>query len=292
MKGTAPSRPSWMGPSTSLFACVCLVLHLFSSGCAPLQPERPPEPRQKAEKVWRGFWSGQQQRVSTLPGFSMQGSLNIFTPKRNRRITFELWGNPPTPLRLHLRAGIGTTISIWAIHSDRILIFSPRNNRAYSADNTARATQAMGLRLPFTLPGMVQVLTGNWKNILWRDYLQTEYLAKERAYAFYPRGEKRVDKIVLDGKSRVVSLSGKHPYEWTLKRKDLTSRQGRVLSRRIELTTAREEELILRVKDFEPRKSPWPREDLRISLPPDTMIRSLTSPGQKREKQKQTTEED
>ncbi|MCF8030521.1 MAG: hypothetical protein K9K39_06465 [Desulfohalobiaceae bacterium] len=257
-----------------------------------MQPERPPAPRQKAKEVWREFWSGQQQRVSTLPGFSMQGSLNIFTPKRNRRVTFELWGNPPTPLRLHLRAGIGTTISMWVIHSDGILIFSPRNNRAYSADNTARATQALGLRLPFTLPEMMQVLTGNWKNILWRDYLQTEYLPEERGYAFYPRGKKRVDKILLDGKSRVVSLSGKHPYEWTLERKDLTTRQGRVLSRRIELTTARDEELILRVKDFQTRTSPWPREDLRISLPPDTMVRSLTSPGQKREKQEQTTQED
>jgi len=281
-----------MGPSTCLFACVCLALLLFSSGCAPLQPEHPAAPRQKAEKVWRGFWSGQQQRVSSFPGFSMQGSLNIFTPTRNRRVTFELWGNPPAPLRLQLRAGIGTTISIWEIRGDRVLIFSPRKNRAYSADNTARATQAMGLRLPFTLPEMMQVLTGNWKNILWRDYLQTKYLPEERGYAFYPHGEKRVDKIVLDGNSRVVSLSGKHPYEWTMERKDLTTRQGRVLSRRIELTTARDEELILRVKDFQPRNSPWPREDLRISLPPDIMVRPLSTPGQKREKHKQTTEED
>lgn len=264
------------GTSAGLLAFACLLLLIWpGSGCAPLQREKPPVSPQKANSTWASFWS-RQERTPSLAGASLQGSLNIFTPEQKRRITFELWGNPPAPLRLHLRAGLGTTISTWEIGRDRVLIFFPRDNRAYIAENTARASAAMGLRLPFSLPRMTQLLTGNWKGLLWREYERFEVLPKGR-FAFYPRDEQRIARVVLDRKARIVALSGNRPHQWRLERKDLTTRKGHILSQRMELTTGRDEELILRIKEFEPRRTPWPESDLRLSLPPDTMIRSLRS---------------
>jgi outer membrane biogenesis lipoprotein LolB len=262
--------------SAGPFLLFCLLLAIWAgSGCAPLQEEKPPLSPERAESTWAAFWSG-QERLASLPGASLQGSLNIFTPEQKRRITFELWGNPPTPLRLHLRAGLGTTISIWEIRRDRVLVFFPRNNRAYIAKNTAQATAAMGLRLPFSLSGMTRLLTGSWQGLLWREYDRFEVLPGE-GYAFYPQGKRRIARVVLDRKARIVALSGNRPHSWRLKRKDLTTREGHVLSQRMELSTERDEELILRIKEFEPRDLPWPEADLRLSLPPDTMVRPLPS---------------
>lgn len=264
------------GTSAGLLAFACLLLLIWAgSGCAPLQREKPPVSSQEASSTWASFWS-RQEGTPSLPGASLQGSLNIFTPEQKRRITFELWGNLPTPLRLHLRAGIGATISIWEIRRDRILIFSPRDNRAYIAENTAQATATMGLQLPFSLPRMTQLLTGNWKGLLWREYERFEVLPGGK-YAFYPRDNQRIGRVILDRKARIVALSGDRPHEWHLERKDLTSRKGYVLSQRMELTTERDEELILRIKEFQPRSDPWPEADLRLDLPPDTMVRSLGS---------------
>lgn len=267
----------WTGSSTGLVCFVCLLLLVWAgSGCAPLQREAPSVSPEKANGIWSAFWS-RQERIASLPGASLRGSLNIFTPEQKRRITFELWGNPPTPLRLHLRAGLGTTISMWEIRGDRILIFSPRNNQAYIAENTARATAAMGLRLPFSLPRMTQLLTGSWSELLPRQYERFQALPQER-YAFYPRGKQRIDRVVLDHRSRIVALSGDSPHGWRLERKELTTREGRVLSQRLELTTQRHEELILRIKAFDPRSDPWPEEDLQLDLPTDTQMRSLGAP--------------
>jgi hypothetical protein len=258
------------------------------AGCAPLRREKPPAAPQEAEATWAAFWS-RQDRIPSLPGASLRGSLNIFTPDQKRRITFELWGNPPTPLRLHLRAGLGTTISLWDIRRNRILIFSPRNNRAYIADNTAQATSAMGLRLPFSLPRMMQLLTGDWGDLLGREYERFEALPGGK-YAFYFPDGQRIDRIILDHRARLVALSGEHPYAWRLERKELVTREKRILSQRIDLTTERDEELILRIKEFEPRSAPWSEADLRLSLPRDTMIRSLHSPEAGSGKQEDGTE--
>jgi hypothetical protein len=259
--------------AASLLVCACLLLIWGVVGCAPLYREKPPAPDKDAGSIWAAFWS-RQDRAPLLPGASLQGSLNIFTPEQKRRITFELWGNQPTPLRLHLRAGLGATISVWEVRDDRTLIFNPRENRAYVADNTAQATAALGLRLPFGLPDLTKLLTGSWQGLLPREYERVE-TARRGGYAYFLQGDGRIDRVVLDGESRVVALSGDRPYGWNLERKALSIREDRFLSQRVDLTTQRGEELILRVKEFEPRSTPWPESDLRLSLPPDTMLQSL-----------------
>ena len=255
----------------------CLALLAALGACAPLHKESPRIPRGEADSTWTAFWSD-QDRLAPLPGASLKGSLNIFTPEQKRRVTFELWGNPPTPLRLHLRAGMGATISLWEIRANRVQIFSPHENLAYIAESSAGATAAMGMRLPFGLPRMMQLLTDSWDDLLPREYERAEVVPGQ-GYAFYFSGEQRIHRVVLDETGRVVSLSGDRPYAWTLERKDPTSREGRSLSQRVELTTERDEELILRVKEFELREEPWPEEDLRLSLPQDTMIRVLRPEG-------------
>ncbi|MEF8824089.1 MAG: hypothetical protein V5A74_08265 [Desulfohalobiaceae bacterium] len=250
----------------------CLLLIWGGGGCAPLQREEPSIDHKEANSTWSEFWA-RQDRGSPLTGASLQGSLNIFTPEQKRRVTFELWGNLPTPLRLHLRAGIGATISIWEIRDNRVLIFSPRTNEAYIAANTAQATAAMGMRLPFSMPEMAQLLTGKWQDLLTR--MHDGFTATPNGYAFSLQGEQRIERVVLDDRARVVAISGNRPYGWSMERKALTARGGRILSRRIELTTQREEELILRVKEFEQRSSPWPEADMRLTLPQDTEIRTL-----------------
>lgn len=258
--------------ASALLVFACLLLIWGGGGCAPLQREKPSIAPKGGNSTWSEFWD-RQERASPLPGASLQGSLNIFTPKQKRRVTFELWGNLPTPLRLHLRAGIGATISIWEIRDNRVLIFSPRTNEAYTAANTAQATAAMGMRLPFSLPEMAQLLTGKWQDLLTRKHDGFE--TRPSGYAFSLQGERRIERVVLNDRARVVSISGTRPYGWSLERKALTAQGGRIMSRRIELTTEREEELILRVKEFKQRSSPWPVSDIRLTLPQDTEIRTL-----------------
>ncbi len=258
--------------ASALLAFACLLLIWGGGGCAPVQREKPSIVPKEANSTWSEFWA-RQDRAPPLPAVSLQGSLNIFTPEQKRRVTFELWGNLPTPLRLHLRAGIGATISIWEIRGNRVLIFSPRSNEAYIAANTAQGTAAMGMRLPFSLPEMAQLLAGKWQDLLPRKHGGFE--ATPSGYAFSLQGEQRIERVVLDDRARVVAISGNRPYGWSMERKALTARDGRILSRRIELTTQREEELILRVKEFEQRSSSWPKADMRLTLPQDTEIRTL-----------------
>jgi len=265
------TRIPYAGASV-LVVFTCLLLIWGGVGCAPMQKEKPAITPKEANSTWSDFWA-RQDRAPPLPGASLQGSLNIFTPDQKRRVTFELWGNLPTPLRLHLRAGIGATISIWEIRDNRVLIFSPRTNEAYIAANTAQATTAMGMRLPFGLPEMAQLLTGKWQDLLPRKHEGST--AVPDGYAFSLQGEQRIERVVLDDRARVVAISGNRPYGWSLERKELTTRGDRILSRRIELTTQREEELILRVKEFEQRSSPWPEADMRLTLPQDTEVRTL-----------------
>ena len=272
MRSPGSKTPVPYTGASALLALACLLLIWGGSGCAPLQREKPAIGPKAANSTWSEFWA-RQDRAPPLPAVSLQGSLNIFTPEQKRRVTFELWGNLPTPLRLHLRAGIGATISIWEIRDNRILIFSPRTNEAYTATNTAQATSAMGMRLPFSMPEMAQLLTGKWRDLLPRKH--GGFTATPSGYAFSLQGEQRIERVVLDQRARVVAISGNRPYGWSMKRKAMTARDGRILSRRIELTTRRGEELILRVKDFEQRSSPWPEAAMRLTLPQDTEIRTL-----------------
>ena len=259
-------------PAAALCCAFLLALALLLQGCMPRGEVGPAPPELSPRQVWDRFWS-RQRGLDSHPASSIRGSLNIFTPERSHRLTFRLWGNHPLPFRLRLRAGLGTTLSMWEVRREGVLVYFPQKNRAYVRKDTRRALADTGLNLPLSLEEMRTVLASDWRQLLWRDYGEAKRLPGQ-GFAFFSSQEARIQRVVLDRKARLVSLSGSGPGKWRMRRKDFSTRLGRLLSRRLEVETGQEQELILRIKDFRLRQGPWPEADLRISLPGDTIKKS------------------
>ncbi len=254
---------------------VLFALTLFFLGCAPPYVEHPPDPEETSpEQLWSQFWSRQKEH-HTPAAYSMQGSLHILTPDEEGRLSYRLHGNHPTPVQLRLSAGFGTTVSVWEVQSDQVRVFLPRENEAYITRDTRQALAALGIELPFSLPELLEILAGDWANILWTEHDRAEYLQEEEGWAFFPERPSRIDRIILDYRARLISLSGSWPQQWSIRRSDFQQEDGFLISRRGELTAGEEQEMILTMNSFEPNEEVWPEEDLRITLPADTKIRTL-----------------
>jgi hypothetical protein len=153
-----------------LLAC-CLLLCLSAACTVPkelpdLEPRAPQlSDEQQAGRIWRAF----SHRFAGLEGmggpFRITTGLRYSDPQtRNTRAEALLWGNGgpgnPWPLRLDIRAGIGTVAAKAREDQNSLIAYVPDDNTAYVQTGEQRSLAAFGTPIPLDLADLGLILTG------------------------------------------------------------------------------------------------------------------------------------
>jgi hypothetical protein len=241
--------------------------------CAPQRPglrEQPPDPGRQ----WRAFLEKSAAGSQRPGGFRIKASLNLDTPEGSHRIVFRLWGNYELPMRVDLTTGFGTPFAMWRVDSERFLAYYPGQQRAYVGSSSRRTSAAFGLRTPFELPELAWLLTARFDKVLSEDFQSAREGAQGRW--IYRLGESRAGrKAVLDGRGRMVALSGSRPYSWSIEFSRYAASAVRPLPRKVVLSRNGTENAVIRIKDALLGRQPWKESSLQLRLPEDTMYLPL-----------------
>ncbi len=235
--------------------------------CAPVTAPREKLLPVSPEQVWADFENTFASRPDTY--FWLKSSLNYSGPNKSHRSTFELWGDSDLPLRLDLKASLGITISLWRIGKHQVVIYSPSQEIAYTATNSAQGLKSLGLYSPLNLQELAALVTGQGATVLPNVYTRSEEQEQGRIKFTFP-GQSKVQTVILDSQGRIRSLSGQNPYPWTLNVEDYEKENTIAVPRTLRLQSAAGHTAVVRVKDIRFRSFPWPEKALSLPLPQGT----------------------
>ncbi len=228
-------------------------------------------------------------------GLSARTSLLYSTPQRSNRTEVQLFGDYDRPLRLDVRAGLGSMLALMREDGAGLLAYYPDKKKAYAHQDPVTGAQLLGLPFPFALRDLALVLSGQFRTLIpvdrAPDSIQT---TKAGGWAFgYHEGPVRL--LVLDPHGRPERMEGLlSPYFKTQaeREKNLPVPPGRTWSmafsaypeddgdpegpaRTLTLALPGGESAVLRVKSVEPRAEPWPLKSLTLNLPSGTGFMAL-----------------
>ena len=250
---------NWKGLA---FVLGCGLLLLW--GCAPKKPPMPEEPPVSAEQTWDRFWSRLQGREAGQ-GFSISASVHLISADRRDRITFQAWGNADLPIRLDLKAGLGTTFSMWRVTDTLWLAYYPRENKAFVHPDSRVGAARLGFASPFDLQELTFIFSDDWPMILPRDHSGSSY-DPEFGWRFTFTEGHRVSSVIISPQLDVTRLTASWPTEWTMRLEEHIAQSRHRIPGRVRLETGRDRKAIVHLKEVELRRA-WPAEALQLELP-------------------------
>ena len=255
-----------------------LVLALLT-GCAVKRP--PGEPQATPPAAWSAFRAVYLHGTGGAEGLLVHASLYYSAPRggvvRGNRTVVDLWGDFGRPLRLDVRAGIGTSLAFLREAGDGLTAFYPGEKRVYfTHGDPARGARRLGLPLPFSLDDLARVLAGSL------DTLVTDRSPDMEATAdgfVYRLASGPVRGLTLDETGRPVLMEG--PVEvagadgaeeegiWRLRLDKYpdADEPDPWLARRLVLELPGNRRGVLHIMDRELRLDRWEQGALRLTVP-------------------------
>lgn len=234
------------------------------AGCATMRtgPQAAPEPAE----AWSRFVAGQHTLAAAPADFSLKATFYFSSEGRTNRTVLDFWGSRDYPLRLNIRAGVGTTLVLMREDADGLLIFNPSENKAYLHPDSRAAVPAMGLDLPFNLRDMAALLAGPATRLLPAEYTSAR---QENGFFIYsmPRTSP-VAEVRLYPDGRLAGLSGHGPHLWNIDIEKHRQVGAAQLPERLDMAVPPSQKAALRVRSLDFRSEPWPSSSLALALPP------------------------
>ena len=247
---------------------IFLVLFFFMAGCTLPPPPMPVQP----DQPWTAF-TARMAAVPDVPGFSARMSVTTISGKSGHRLTGDFWGSPASALRLDLQAGIGKTVSMLREDAANLQAFLPDSNRVYHHPDPSTGIRLLGLSTPFSLTELARILTGDWSPVIPRKFARTSsHTDTTRQYEF--ENDPRITSVVLDTSGRVLQVNGTQGWTLTLDRFPDPPALLPV-ARKLTVTSPNNDKLVIRIKSFTQRTTPWPPHALTLEVPEDAMYMLL-----------------
>ncbi len=257
---------SWPRPAAALLVLMVVAL---AGGCAPKSAPAPEY--QNFGLVWDAFRDNYLQPPDGAKGLLVKSSLYYSSPKRKKgnRTLVDFWGDMESPLRLDVRAGIGTHLVHIREDGQGLLAFYPDRNEAYSHADPVRGAELLGLPFPFSMRDLAYVLTGSFRDLIPRDFDSVRQLP-DGNYEF-SFGEARVSTLVLDSAARPLIMEEKDGRAWRIEFFDYSefNGTGRMLADKMVVLLPKGEKGVLRIKTREFKVGLWPVKALEMPLPDD-----------------------
>jgi len=227
-------------------------------------------------------------------GLAVRASLLYSTPTRANRTDVQLYGEYARPLRMDVRAGIGTMLALMREDSGGLLAFYPDKSRAYAHSDPVIGAQLLGLPFPFSLRDLAMVISGHFETLV-PEEPDAIHVLPGGGFAFnYNQGPVRL--LVLDQYGRPQRMEGQlskyfrtqaeregQPVsgkrEWTLKFEAYPEDDGDPVgpAKRLVLLLPKGDSATLRVRAVDVRREPWASKSLALALPPGAHFMSLES---------------
>jgi len=172
------------------------------------------------------------------------------------------------PIRLDLKAGLGTTFSLWRVTQEQWLAYYPRQNKAFVHPDSRTGAARLGFPTPFNLRELTFIFCADWRMILPPQYSSSSY-DQEFGWRFEFGDQQQIASVSISPDLNVTRMTGAWPSKWTMRFADHAVRSGRRVPGRVMLQTDQGSQAIVHLKDVEFRPA-WPETAVRLQLPEDT----------------------
>jgi len=262
---------------------------LILAACAPrLDIPRYDLPREDMEAFRARFVTPEPEGH----GLAVRASLLYSTPSRSNRTDVQLFGEYARPLRLDVRAGLGTMLALMREDNAGLLAYYPDKSRAYAHSDPVIGAQLLGLPFPFALRDLALVLSGHFGTLI-PDTPDNIRAIPGGGFAFtYKQGPVRL--LVLDQYGRPERMEGllsQHfraqverdgqpvsgPREWSIVFSGYPEEDGDPIgpAKTLTLTLPKGDSAVFRVRSLQPRQEPWQTKSLALVLPAGASFMSL-----------------
>ncbi|WP_298068207.1 hypothetical protein [uncultured Mailhella sp.] len=251
-----------------LFGLLALIL----AGCAP--KSQPLIPDSEAALRWQLF---QQRTGSPLAYDVLSGSLRFGPVNDTRRVTYTLWSDCSEEentrvIRLSVNAGTGTNVANMLFEQGRMLLFLPREGKAYEGLETEEnMRRIMGLALPMSMNDLNDFLAGGVLPALDASAPERYHTEGSGGIVYAVTLNGRRCELELDEQALPVRWTV--PGSWTLTaRYDKAGRPDRLDG--VLFSTQGEQRMVLLVKNRRPGTD-MPASSLELKIPPGVAIYPL-----------------
>jgi len=237
------------------------------------------------------------------PGLAVRASLLYSTPSRANRTDVQLFGEYDRPLRLDVRAGLGTMLALMREDASGLLAFYPDKSRAYAHSDPVIGAQLLGLPFPFALRDLALVLAGHFDTLVPPRAESVRAISGGGFEFRYSAGPVRLLALDRYGRpERMEGLLSQHyrsqaeregapvsgPREWRIVFSAYPEDEGDPLgpAKTLTLTLPKGDSAVLRVRTLTRRLEPWPAKALALPLPAGAEFMSLeqkSAPAQVRD---------
>jgi len=236
-------------------------------------------------------------------GVAVRASLLYSTPSKANRTDVQLFGEYARPLRLDVRAGLGTMLALMREDQSGLLAFYPNDKRAYAHSDPVIGAQLLGLPFPFALRDLALVISGRFGTLVTGEPVRVRAIPGGGFAYSYDSGPVRL--LVVDQYGRPERMEGvlsQHfkaqverdglpvsgPRVWGLAFSGYPEDEGDPIgpAKTLTLTLPKGDSAVLRVKSVTPRAEPWAAKALTLTLPANAEFISLerhAAPAQVRE---------
>ena len=266
--------------SSAAFA-LCSLLLLLLAACARPGPSQ--QDRAAASAVLSRYRQISQAAEKSVPQASAHMSIragkNTAEGAESRRVTALLWGNSEkgSPVRLDVMAGVGASVAHVRESEEGLVLYLPRDNRAYFCPS-GQSRQALGklnVPIPLKLAGLSALLQGRFGDVFLPD-------PKKQASLLADGG---VSTALVPGEGRLGGTlfltAGGIPFRWADPSSGWTMELGYDSEsrlpqpKRIEAKGSDSRFAIVIVKLRETPPAPYSPKQTDLAVPADTVWDSL-----------------
>ena len=231
------------------------------AACARPVAEAPELP---ADEIWQKMQAASRERQGP---YRMQLSMRFGEEGNTRRVTAVLWGNGEADIRLDVMAGVGAMVAMISETRNDFLVYTPRDNKAYSHSGPNRPVLKIGVPVPFDLSRLAAILNGDYAAAFGQAPLSEEPLANGNVA--YKIASELGGTLELDRSGAPVGWS-QESGGWRLE--FVNEENDPFLPRSLRLLNSNGQRAIILVKDREQVSRPFDAEQLRLDVPAGTPV--------------------
>lgn len=223
---------------------------------------------QNSDKIYSKFRN--EYGMCNATGVKFTASLYYTTRKQGHRTIMSLWGDLDSPLRLDVRAGIGTYLAHIREDKNGLTAFYPEEKTVYSHSSPQRAVELLGLPFPFALKDLAGLIAGCYPNFIPSSF-DTIDISSNGKGLLYSFDHGPISSITLTEKGLPVEITGRGKLSWKMEMESYElGKSGKNLPEKITVYTATGAKAVLRIKSryFTGRK--WDEKSLEMSVPDGT----------------------
>lgn len=225
-------------------------------------------------------------------GVAVRASLLYSTPTKSNRTDVQLFGDYDRPLRLDVRAGLGTMLALMREDQSGLLAFYPDKSRAYAHSDPVIGAQLLGLPFPFALRDLALVLAGHFGTLVPGEPVRVRAIPGGGFAFSYDSGPVR--QLVIDQYGRPERMEGllSQHFKAQVERDGAPVSGARVWglafsgypeddgdpvgpAKTLTLTLPKGDSAVLRVRSVSPRAEAWSTKSLTLTLPANAEFISL-----------------